>query len=596
MENHQAMVEMTSRRDARLLMEVALGREPADLVLRNARLVNVYSGEILEDSWVALKGEWIAAVGRGEKDLPPADESRDLGGRTVIPGLVESHTHLVWYFSMHQFLPHAMWGGTTTIITESLETYPIMGREGVLAFLDSFRDQPVKLFATLPANVSISRRARGVPREVVRELLRRPEVLGMGETYWQALLQDPAAVLPNLEETLRAGKTLEGHSAGARGAKLCAYTACGMTSCHEPIDAQQVMERLRLGYHVMIREGSIRRDLAAISELSGSDIDTRRLILVTDGISPRDLLEKGYMQYLVQKAVDTGWDPVTAVQMATVNPAEHFGLGAVLGGIAPGRQADLAVIPDEHTIAPETVISRGRVVVDDQRLLCDPRPHVYPEACRRTIRLAGPLAAEDFEVPCSRPDRVRVRVMELITDLVTREAHLDLPVKEGRVTVDLQEDVVKVAAIDRTFTPGRRFTGFVKGFGLRRGAVACSAAWDSSDIIVVGADDGDMALAVNRIAEMGGGCVAAAGGRVAAEVPMPVFGIISTEPVEILASQLNAFNRAAARLGARSSDPMLTLVTLTGAAIPYLRICEEGLVNLKDGRTLTLFVDMPDAS
>ena len=591
MENHQALVEMTSRRDARLLMNVALGKEPADLVLRDARLVNVYSGEVLDDSWVAIKGEWVAAVGRGEKDLPPAEENRDMGGRTLIPGFIESHTHLVWYFSLHQFLPHAMWGGTTTIITESLETYPIMGREGVLAFLDSFRDQPIKLFATLPANVSISRRARGVPREVVRELLRRPEVLGMGETYWQALLQDPDAVLPNLEETLCAAKTLEGHSAGARGAKLCAYTACGMTSCHEPIDAGQVMERLRLGYHVMIREGSIRRDLAAISELSSRSIDTRRLILVTDGVSPGDLLEKGYMQYLVQKAIDNGWDPVTAVQMATLNAAEHFGLGAVLGGIAPGRQADLVVIPDERTIAPETVVSRGRVVVDEQRLLCDPRPHVYPEACRRTIRLGGPLAAEDFAVPCRRPESVHVRVMELITDLVTRETHLALPVADGCVQRDPRQDVIKAVAIDRTFEPGKRFVGFVKGFGLRKGAVACSAAWDSSDIIVVGADDGDMALAVNRIAELGGGCVAAAAGRVTAEVPMPVFGIISTEPVEILASQLKAFNRAATGLGAHSSDPMLTLVTLTGAAIPYLRICEEGLVNLKDNRTLPLFVD-----
>ncbi len=590
MEKHQALVEMTSRRDTRLLMQVALGEEPADLVLKNARLVNVYSGEILDDRWVAVKGEWIAAVGRGEKDLPPADESRDVGGRTVIPGLIESHTHLVWYFSLHQFLPHAMWSGTTAIITESLETYPIMGREGVLAFLDSFRDQPIKMFATLPANISISRRARGIAREVTRELLQRPEVLGMGETYWQALLQDPGAVLPNLEETLLCGKTLEGHSAGARGAKLAAYTACGITSCHEPIDAQQVMERLRLGYYVMIREGSIRRDLAAISELSARDIDTRRLILVTDGVSPKDLLEKGYMQYLVQKAIDCGWNAVTAVQMATVNAAERFGLGAVMGGIAPGRQADLVIIPDERTIAPQTVISRGRVVVDNQRLLCDPRPHVYPQACRQTIRLPGPMAAADFAVPCHRPDRVRVRVMELITDLVTRETHLDLPVAAGCVQIDLPEDVIKAAAIDRTFEPGKRFVGFIKGFGLKKGAVACSAAWDSSDIIVVGADDGDMALAVNRIAELGGGCVAAAGGRVAAEVPMPVFGIISTEPVEILASQLDAFNRAASRLGARSSDPMLTLVTLTGAAIPYLRICEEGLVNLKDDTTLPLFV------
>lgn len=593
MKKHQALVEMTAQRDTRTLMQVALGRQAADLVLTNARLINVYSGEILDGSWIAIKGQWIAAMGTGSDGVPSAEEVIDVAGKTVIPGFIESHTHLVWYFSLHQFLPHAMWGGTTTIITETMETFPIMGKEGVVAFLDSLKNQPIKMFATLPAMISISKRARGISRKTTSELLQRADVLGMGETYWQALLQDPDAVLPNLEETLLAGKTLEGHSAGARGAKLAAYTACGITSCHEPIDVDQAMERLRMGLYVMIREGSIRRDLKAISELSGRDIDTRRLILVTDGISPKDLLEKGYMQYLVQKAVDCGWDPVTAVQMATLNPAEHFGLDAVMGGIAPGRQADLSIIPDPRTISPQTVISRGRVVVDNQRILCDPRPHVYPQACRRTIRLPHRLTPLDFTVTSDREPRVTVRVMELINDLVTRETHLDLPVIEGCVGVDTQNDIVKAAAIDRTFEPGKRFVGFIKGFGLKKGALACSAAWDSSDIIVVGADEPDMALAVNRIAELGGGCVAAVDGKVAAEVPLPIFGVISTEPVVTLAGQLAAFNGAAGRLGARSSDPMLTLVTLTGAAVPYLRICEEGLVNLKDDKTLPLFVQDP---
>ncbi|HIE55374.1 MAG TPA: adenine deaminase, partial [Chromatiaceae bacterium] len=263
---------------------------------------------------------------------------------------------------------------------------------------------------------------------------------------------------------------------------------------------------------------------------------------------------------------------------------------AVMGGIAPGRQADLVVIPDPGSISPQTVISRGRVVVDSRRILCDPRPHVYPEACRRTIRLPQRLTASDFTVDCGTGPRARVRVMDLVSDLVTREVHLELPVIDGCLGVDTRNDIVKAAAIDRTFEPGKRFVGFIRGFGLKKGAVACSAAWDSSDIIVVGADEADMALAVNRIAELGGGCVAAADEKVAAEVPLPVFGVISTEPVGVLAGQLKAFNSAAGRLGAQSSDPMLTLVTLTGAAIPYLRICEEGLVNLKDDKTRPLLV------
>ncbi len=586
-----AAAAMAARRDARTLMQVALGREKADLEIINARVVNVYSGEIIDDGRIAIKGEWIAAVGNLEPDRPPAGRVIDAAGRTVIPGLIDAHTHLAWYYTIERFLPYAMADGTTTIVTETMEIYPVTGKAGLLAFLDSLRDQPVKLLATAPANVSISRRTDGMAAETLRELVRRPDILGLGETYWQALLQTPDALLENFQATLRTAKTLEGHSAGARGARLSAYAASGISSCHEPIDADQAAERLRLGLYVMIREGSIRRDLAAIAGIRHRLADSRRLILVTDGVSPGDLISKGYMRPVVQKAIDCGWGPVAAVQMATLNPATHFGLESVIGGIAPGRQADLVVIPDPYTIAPDTVISRGRVIVENGRVRAVPRQNVYPRVCCQTVKLTREMRAADFEVRADGDRAVTVRVMEMVTDLVTRAAHVAMQPSGGVLLSDTAADILKVAAIDRSGVSGKRSVGFIRGFGLKAGALACSAAWDSSDIVVVGADAADMAQVVNRIARLGGGAVAGAQGEILAEVPMPLFGILSPEPMPVLADQLAAFNKTAAQLGAPFADPLLTLVTLTGAAIPFLRICEEGLVDLKAGRSVPLLVD-----
>jgi adenine deaminase len=395
-----------------------------------------------------------------------------------------------------------------------------------------------------------------------------------------------------LAKTTAHRKLLEGHSAGARGNKLQAYAACGVSSCHEPIKAEEVLDRLRLGIYVMVREGSIRRDLAEIARIKDMVGDTRRLILTTDGISPVDLMEMGYMEYLVQKAIDCGFDPIPAVQMATLNVAEHFGLDDRIGGIAPGKYADLVLIPDPLTIQAMVVVSNGHIIARDGTLDAAPRKHVFALESLNSIRIPRPAEPPDFGLPSNGGgDTATVRAIEMVTDLVTREVLLDLPVVGGEITTDRADDLVKITAIDRATVPGKGFNGVIKGFGMRSGAMACSAAWDTSCVIVVGADETDMALCVNRIREMHGGAVVCDAGRVAAELAMPVFGLISELPLEALAAKLKAIKQAAADIGVPFPDPLLTLITLTGAAIPFLRICEEGLVNFKDGRTVDLFVD-----
>lgn len=576
----------------RKLIDVALGRTPGDLAIVNARLVNVYTGEILDNQSVCTCGERIACVGP-DVGYAIGDGTTviDAGGATLIPGFIDGHAHVASSFTAGEFLKYAAVGGTTTIVTETLEPYAVAGINGVLDFLASLKEQPITFFATAPAMVSTSRAAMGIDPADLETLLAREEIVGLGESYWQAVLQNPDVFLPIFAETTAHRKLLEGHSAGARGNKLQAYAACGVSSCHEPIKAEEVLDRLRLGIYVMIREGSIRRDLAEIAGIKDMVADTRRLILTTDGISPADLMEVGYMEYLVQKAIDCGFDPVTAVQMATLNVAEHFGLDDRIGGIAPGKTADLVLIPDLQTIRAMVVVSRGRIIARDGKLDVAPRKHAFAAASLSTIRISKTVAPSDFDLPFNGDgDTAACRVIEMVTDLVTREVQLDLAVIDGEIKTDSANDLVKIAAIDRATVPGKRFTGLIKGFGMRSGAMACSAAWDTACIIVVGADETDMALCVNRIREMQGGVVVCDAGRVAAELAMPVFGLISELPLEELAVRLKTIQQAAADLGVPFHDPLLTLIALTGAAIPFLRICEEGLVNFKDGRTVDLMI------
>jgi adenine deaminase len=588
----EAATFLNDSRDSKMLMKVALGQAKADLAIVNAKLVNVYTGELIENSAVCIKEKWIAYVGKDPKDaIGPQTEVIDAKGKTVIPGLIDGHTHLACQIPIEEFSKYALKGGTTTVITETLEIFPVAGYDGMVDFLESFRNQPIKILATAPAIVSISRDTHGISEEMLQKLLDRDDIVGLGESYWQAIIQEPDELQPLFKHTLLAGKTLEGHSAGASEKKLTAYIVNGISSCHEPINADQVLQRLRLGLHTMIREGAVRKDLEEIANITKQEIDFRRLILVSDTIAPEDLMENGYMEYIVQKAIDCGFEPITAIQMATLNVAEHFSLDLLIGGIAPGRYADMVMIPDITTIDAQMVISSGSVISENGQLLASPRKHTFAPQSLTTIKLPRELEPADFIIKAPGGDKEKkVRVIHMVTDLVTSEVIVNCPVSDGQLSVALDKDIIKIAAIDRTHNAGKRFTGLIQGFGLKSGAIACSAAWDGSDIIVAVVDDADMAFAVNRILQMQGGAVVSKNGKVLAEIAFPIFGLISDLPLDSIVQRLKDIFKAAAELGVPFPNPVLSLITLTGAAIPYLRICEEGLVNIKDGKNVNLFV------
>jgi adenine deaminase len=576
------------------LMAVALGESQADLVVANGDLVNVYSGELLKGYSVAIKGERIAYVGKNaEHTIGPATQVIDATGKVMVPGFIDTHTHIFSFCVVDEFLRYAMKGGTTTIVTELLEPAFFLGYRGVTHFLKAIADQPIKILATVPPMVTISPTVQkdAFGPQIIRRLLQREEVVGLGEGYWSpTVIEGGERYLELFSETLASGKKVEGHSAGARDKKLAAYLACGVSSCHESITAEEVRERLRMGICTMIREGDIRRDLEAVAEIKDEKIDFRHLALVTDGVFPQTLLRHGYMEFVVQRAIELGFDPIIAIQMVTINPAEHFHLDTFLGGIAPGKYADIVIIPALGTIQAELVISNGKVIARKGELLSSPQKYYYPQWMRRSVQLSNKFTPADFAIHAEKRDEpIKVRVINMVTNLVSQEAQVALTPVNGELKADVEEDILKIAVIDRTNQPGKKFVGFVKGFQLKRGAVASTLAWDLSGIIVVGANEEDIASAVNRTIELQGGIVVCAEGKILAELPLTIGGFLSELPLETIMEKLAEIQQKANELGATFPDVHLSLTVLTSPAIPYFCICESGLIDIRDGKIVGLF-------
>jgi len=577
------------------LMKVALGEAEADLAIVNGSVVNVYTREVLERASVLIKGDKIAYVGKNVgKSIGSSTRVVDAGGKTLIPGLIDGHAHLDAMYSISELSRYAVAGGTTTIITETSNIATVLAYEGITAILRSGKNQPIKVLVTVPPMVTLSpvTEEHAITVKELRRLLRRKGVIGLGEPYWGGVVGGNQRVLELIAETIRMGRKVEGHSAGASSNKLQAYISSGVSSCHEPITAEEVMERLRLGLFVFIREGEIRRDLEAISKIRDENIDFTRLALSTDGIAPWQLIDNGYMDFVVQKAINLGFNPILAVQMASIHPARYFGLDHLIGGIAPGKYADIVIVPDLRTIRVECVISNGQVAFENGRPVVWPKRYKYPSSVRNSIRLAQNFTADDFAIPGERNrSQVRVRLIDQVTHLVTREGLADMPVSDGQLKPDASRDIAKLAAIERSYRTGKSFVGFIRGIGLKHGAIGTSYAWDCGDIIVVGTDETDMAQVINKIKQLNGGIVVCAGNRILAEIALPVAGTISTEPMETIADRLHEIQQAATDLGCNSPDIRTTLAVLPTPAIPFLRICEHGLFNLRQNQFVDLIVE-----
>jgi len=591
--SHRARWAITAAQ-MRQLIQVALGEAKADLVIRDGDLVNVYTGELQERCAVVVKGDRVAYVGRDyQNSIGPETQVIDATGKTIVPGFLDGHTHLLNRYAVEEFVRYTIPTGTTTVISEILELIFFIGLPAIPGVLAAFDGQPIKIFATLPGLATIDPPWPGIAPTVEEyaPYLAEDNVLGIGETYWANVLREDGRLLEIFAHMHGLRKSLEGHTAGARGNRLQAYVATGQTSCHEPIAVDEAVERLRLGMHVMLRQGAVRNDLAGVAAIKDSGLSLRRLVVCSDSLDPAELMAGRYMNSIVQGAIDLGFDPITAIQMASLNVAEHFHLDYWLGALAPGRFADLSIVPDLRHIEPEGVLSNGRLVAREGKALVSPRPVRYPAAFHRSVHLPRELRAADFRVAApANGSTCPVRAIRQITELVTQQGQYDLPVRDGELAAQPAQDVIKVAAIERRKGEGERFIGFLNGHGLQRGAFATTMTWDSTAMIVVGAADADMALAVNHLAKLQGGAVVCAAGKVLAELPATVGGFVSELPMPEIVAAMAALQDAAAALGSVQPRQLLSLDTLTTAAIPHFRINHVGYYSLREGKAYGLFV------
>ncbi len=581
--------------DSAALIALALGETAADLVVRGGILANVYTGELLEGWGVAIAGTRIASVGpEVERCIGPATTVIDAQGQILAPGFIDGHTHLDCIHRLDHYLAAAIPTGLTTLITETSYLSDVGGYPALAAFLAQLPTLPVTVFATAPTiSYLLSDRGDGQPMigtEEMARLLEEPRVIGLGEVYWPAVLEGRVGLRLLVAKAEAMGKPVEGHTAGARGGKLVSCVAAGISSCHEPITAEEVRERLRLGLYTMVRDGSVRRDIRAL-EGALKGIAPRRLILASDTVWAHHLVERGYLDEAARQAVAVGLEPMQALQAITLTPAEHFRIEGLVGGLAPGRQADVVLIPDLSDFRPSLVIARGQVVAKDGRISLPIPPVHLPADVLPGPRVAHPLRPKDLciRVPPGR-DRVRVRVIHYASEIVTQIAIRELVVRDGVLDANPEGDLPKVVALDRHGL-GHIARGFVSGYGLRRGALAASLSFDPANLILLGGCDSDMLLAAERMLALGGGMVVAADGAIRAEVPLPVGGITSDQPMGRLAGQIEELHGVLRGLGCIRENPFLSALVVTFIAIPALRIRESGLWDVRRNQVVPLIVD-----
>jgi adenine deaminase len=582
--------------DIKTLVRVALGKEKADLVIRGGNLVDVYTRELLENYSVSIKGDRIAFVGEDAgHTIGDSTHVIDASGKILTPGFIDGHFHA--YVSLDEQMKHSLLQGTTTIIIELIEFASVTGYEGATALLDATKEQPVKFFGLAPSPYPppafLKPEKIHISGEEIDKILAREDVVGLGETLWTCVIDEDDEVIGNIRRAISRNKKLEGHGSGAKGDKLVAFVASGMSSCHESIRIQEALDKLKLGMYVMIREGWIRQDLENLSGLASKGVDFRRLVLVTDSVDAEYLHRYGHMAHVVQKAIDLGFPPIEAIRMATLNAAEHFGLDDLIGGIAPGRYADILILPSLARIDCEYVISNGQIVVQNKNTLVELNELNYPETLTKTIRVPRKFRLGDFTVSAGgRKGEVTVRAMKLITEVITEENQIRLLIEDNSIVGDLRQDVLKVSIIERRKNSGKIVSGFIQGIGLKSGACACSYSWElGSPLVVVGTNETDMARAANRLVELQGGLVVSRNGEIVAEVSMPIGGFMSRGPLSETAGAFARVRRALNEMGASLTNPFLTLQTIPGAFLPFFRITLHGFADLRNKKLLNLVVE-----
>ncbi len=572
----------------RLLVETAMGREKADLVIRNASLVNVNSGEIIAKQDIAVKRDRIALVGNAQATIGPSSVVVDANERYVVPGFIDGHVHIESAMvTATEFARAVLPHGTTTVFIDPHEIANVLGMEGVRFFMREGRSLPLKVLVTFPSCVPAApgletNGATFGPKEV-EEALGWEGVVALGEMMnYPGVLAGDAQVHGEIAATLRAGRVVEGHAVNLLDGQLAAYAAAGITSCHESTKKAEAVEKLRYGMYAMLREASASRDVAdTIRSITEDKLDARHACLVTDDREPNSLLQEGHIDHVVRRAIQEGVDPVKAIQMATLNVAEHYECARELGSIAPARYADMAILDNLDDVAVSTVIADGKIVFQSGKLVATfPRPN-FSDSVKKSMRIKLLPKTDDLVIRTKAANgTVKARAIGVMpATIYTKNLEKEVPAKDGRASANPGEDVLKIAVFERHKATGNVGLGFVHGLGVKEGAVASTVGHDCHNLVVAGASDLDMIFAANALIESDGGLIAVKQRKVVAQVPLPIAGLMSDKSVEVVSEQIETLKEAWGQLGSTLPSPYITLAFTTLSVIPELRITDKGLLD-----------------
>lgn len=576
------------------VIDVALGNAAADMVIKNGKLLNVHTGEIYETE-IAIADKVIAAVGHlGENTIGENTKVIDAQGKIMVPGFIDAHIHfessMLTYTEFSRMLVKH---GTTAVATDLMEIAIVAGEEGINNVLKESEGLPVKLLQPIPAFMSEEGELQTIGAalypEMIEKLIKGPHAVGLAEVLYPPILNKSPLSAWMLELAEKYGKTAEGHAPELYGAQLNAYASAGIRSDHESTNKEEALGKLRAGLRVLIREGSAAQDLdAVVKMITENNVDTRHCALISDDIDMLHIYEKGHLDYKVRRAIKAGVDPVKAIQMVTLNPAESLKVDNKYGSIAPGKCADIVFLSDLENCTVDSVISNGEYVVENGETIYEYKKPEYSSVMLNTVKLSKEITGDDLVIKTdANAKKAKVRVIGAKpTSLLTDALEAELDVVDGVIMPNATEDVLRIACVERYGKGGSIGKSFIKGFGISKGAIATSVGHDHHNITVVGSDADDMAAAVNRIKELNGGLVIAEDGKVKYELPLPICGLLTDLSGEESALILKKMQEDLQAKGCEMGSPYMTLAFITLIFIPFYGITDKGLVDVINGKVI----------
>lgn len=590
------------KKDSKKLVDVAMGRVPAALVVKNAKWVCVQTGEMIDNTSVAISDHRIAFVGENaDHCIGKNTQVIDAQHKYLVPGLIDAHMHIEsGMLTVTEFVRAVLPKGTTTMMVDPHEIANVFGLKGVRLMVDEALKQPNHVFVQVPSCVpsapGFETPGASISPDDVAEAIQWDGIIGLGEMMnFPAVANNDEKLHAEMEITRLAGKVIGGHYASPDlGLPFSGYVAGGAQDDHEGTRTIDAITRARQGMKVMMRYGSAWHDVEEqIKAITEHGLESRNFILCTDDSHSATLVDDGHMDRVLRHTIGLSVEPMLAIQMMTINPATYFGLESEIGQIAPGRYADMLIVSDLERFQPELVIAKGSVVAQNGKNLIDFPEIVYPDWAIHSVNIETPVSPDVFCIKTSKEGTARVNVIGVIENQApTQHLEMVLPVRNGRLTLDPNLDIAKLAVVERHAGSGSVSNGFVAGFGIKgKCAIATTVAHDSHHLIVAGTDDKLMAAAVNRLAEIGGGQVVIKDGEIIGEVPLPIAGLMSNQNAEIVSKKASSVLRGFQECGCKLNNPNMQLSLLALVVIPEVRLSDRGLVDVTNFQFIPVIIE-----